>query len=283
VGESGDVTDLETVLPRAGDAAAALRLRRYARCPAAHSRNGDGWLAVATGAQSNDMNGVVSQAGAAVPDELIDELLAWFTGQGLPASWLVEGDEDDPALAATLVERGARSEDDGWWAGRQIDDELFAALASDGDGDGGGDLADVTITRVLTAADLDEWLGVAQRCGWLVDDRDRRARRRLHLSIGLDDGELVHWLARRDGRAVAMASAHVIGDVVDLCNLAVVDRERRQGIGRALAATRIRSAYEQGATTVVSALSPDGWKLYEPLGFRSVGVTPARWFYLPLP
>ena len=61
----------------------------------------------------------------------------------------------------------------------------------------------------------------------------------------------------------------------------MVDRERRQGIGRALAGERIRAAHERGATTVVSALSPDGWKLYQSLGFRSVGVTPDRWFYLP--
>jgi ribosomal protein S18 acetylase RimI-like enzyme len=271
------VKDLETVLPRAGDAAAAARLRRYAGCAAAQSRAGDGWLAVATGARSHDMNGVVSEAGAALPEGLVDELLAWFADLELPASWLVEGEGDDPALAAVLAERGARSEDSRSWAGRRIDDDLFAVLV---EGDVG---SDVVITRVRTSDELDEWLGVAGRCGWLVDDRDRRARRRLHLSIGLDDGDLVHWVARRDGRAVAMASAHVIGTVVDLCNLAVVDRERRQGIGRALAGERIRTARERGATTIVSALSPDGWKLYEPLGFRSVGVTPGRWFHLPLP
>jgi len=265
------------VLPRAGDAAAAARLRRYAACTAARSRSGDGWVAVATGARSNDMNGVVSQAGAALPDGLVDELLAWFAELDLPASWLVEGEGDDPALTAALVERGARSADDGWWAGRRVDDDLFAALA---DGDLG---SDVVITRVRTAADLDEWLEVAGRCGWLVDDHDRRARRRLHLSIGLDDDDLVHLLARRDGRAVAMASAHVTGTVVDLCNLAVVDRERRQGIGRALAGERIRIAHERGATTVVSALSPEGWKLYESLGFHSTSVIPDRWFSLPLP
>jgi len=223
------------------------------------------------------MNGVVSQVGAALPDGLVDELLAWFAELELPASWLVEGEDDDPVLAAALAGRGARSEDSRSWAGRRIDDDLFATLA---DGDVGGD---VVITRVRTATDLDEWLAVAGRCGWLVDDRDRRARRRLHLSIGLDDGDLVHWVARRDDRPVAMASAHVTGAVVDLCNLAVIDRERRQGIGRALAGERIRTAHERGATTVVSALSPDGWKLYEPLGFRSVGVTPGRWFQLPLP
>jgi ribosomal protein S18 acetylase RimI-like enzyme len=269
------VTDLGTGLPRAGEAAAAARLRRYAGCAAAHSRSGDGWVAVATGARSNDMNGVVSQPGAAIDGALVDELLAWFAELRLPASWLVEGEAGDPALAAALVERGARSEDDGWWAGRGIDDDLFAELAE-------GDLGDdVTITRVRTSADLDEWLDVAGRCGWLVDDRDRRARRRLHLSIGLDSDDLAHWVARRLGRPVAMASSHLTGSVVDLCNLAVVDRERRQGIGRALAGERIRAAHERGATTIVSALSPDGWKLYESLGFHSVGVIPARWFYLP--
>jgi GNAT superfamily N-acetyltransferase len=246
-------------------------LRRYARCAASHSRTGEGWVAVATGARSNDMNGVVSDVGAPIGPEVVDDLLAWFADLGLPASWLVDGEGDDPGVAAMLVERGARPEAGGSWAGRYLDDSLLDLA--------GG--SDVTIRRVSTSADLDDWLGVAARCGWIVDDRDRRSRRRLHLSLGLDDEDIAHWVARLGDRPVAMASAHVNGSVVDLCNLAVIDAQRRQGIGQALAGERIRIAHERGATLIVSALSPDGWKLYEPLGFASVPTHPGRHFHLP--
>jgi ribosomal protein S18 acetylase RimI-like enzyme len=230
-------------------------------------------VAVATGARSNDMNGVVSEVGAPITGELVDDLLVWFADLGVPASWIVDGEGDDPALAALLVDRGAHPDAAGSWAGRYIDDELLELA--------GG--SEVTIRRVSTAADLDDWLAVAARCGWIVDDRDRRSRRRLHLSLGLADDDIAHWVAHLDDRPVAMASGHVNGSVVDLCNLAVLDAQRRQGIGRALAGERIRTAHERGATLIVSGLSPDGWKLYEPLGFLSVPTLPTHRFHFPTP
>ena len=256
-------------LPAAGMRAEADRLRRYADCEAATTRAGDGWLAVATGVLSNDMNGVVSEPGARLSAAVVDEVVRWFAERGAPASWLVTG--DDAALTALLLDRGARSEATGWWCGRAMGDDLLQLPAVDG----------VTVSRVTTAADLDDWLDVASRCGWIDDDADGEARRRLYLSVGLDDDALAHWVARGDSRPVGLASSFVTGEVLDLCNLAVVEAERRSGIGRALAGERIRVADERGVRTIVAALSPDGWELYRTLGFASVPVVPDRWFYLP--
>jgi hypothetical protein len=108
------------------------------------------------------MNGVVSRPGAPVTADLAGEIIDWFRERDLPASWLVEG--DDEALARILVDQGARSETSGEWAGRPIGSDPFRLS-------GGG--ADVEITPVRSAADLDDWLDVAGRCGWLCDDTDR--------------------------------------------------------------------------------------------------------------
>lgn len=261
-------------LGRAGEDAAAGRLHRYARCAAARTRSGEGWFAVATGAEANDMNGVVSQPGASIPRDLVDHLIEWFAQQRVPASWLLAG--EDRELATTLVGRGASAETSGWWAGRLIEDDLLRLSPVPG----------ITISRVTTEEDLRDWLDVAGVCGWFDHEAGRSVRKKIYLSVGLadddDDDELSHWVARRAGHAVGMASSFLNRrSVVDLCNLAVVDSERRQGIGRALAGERIRAASERGARTIVSALSPDGWRLYRSLRFQSVPVTPDRWFYLP--
>jgi GNAT superfamily N-acetyltransferase len=258
-------------LARAGEDAAAGRLHRYARCAAARTRSGEGWFAVATGVEANDMNGVVSQPGASIPGDLADDLIEWFAQQRLPASWLLAG--EDRELATTLVERGASPEVSGWWAGRLIEDDLLRLSPVPG----------ITISRVTTEEDLGDWLDVAGVCGWFDHEAGRSVRKKIYLSVGLDDAdELSHWVVRRAGHAVGMASSFLSrGSVLDLCNLAVVHSERRQGIGRALAAERIRAASALGARTIVSASSPDGWRLYRSLRFQSVPVTPDRWFYLP--
>jgi hypothetical protein len=46
--------------------------------------------------------------------------------------------------------------------------------------------ADVEIRRVRDSLDLDAWLDVAGACGWLDDDRDRQALRRLYEAVGFE-------------------------------------------------------------------------------------------------
>ncbi len=266
------VGDLGRLIASAATLSAARRLRYYGRAGHARTRSGDGWLAVATGVWANDMNGVCSEPSARVPTSVVEELLAWFAEQALPASWLLT--EDDPALAAALVAAGARSESTGYWVGRRSGGDLRNHAAPQG----------VTIGRVRTEADLEEWLQVAGQCGWTHGPSDIGVLRRLYRSIGLEDAELKHWIARRGGRAVGMASSFLGPDgVLDLCNLAVVESERRQGIGQALVGVRVHAAATRASTTlIVSAVSPAGWELYKFLGFESVPVVPDRRLYLPV-
>ena len=92
---------------------------------------------------------------------------------------------------------------------------------------------------------------------------------------------LTHWLALDHDQPVGFASSFLDANVIDLCNLGVAESHRRRGIGRALVAARLADAVQRGATRVVSAPSPEGWRLQQTLGFRRVPVVADTWFYLP--
>lgn len=68
-----------------------------------------------------------------------------------------------------------------------------------------------------------------------------------------------------------------------LSAVGVLDDEQRRGIGRALAATRLREARKRGCAIAVLAPSPDGAKLYTSIGFETHRQPHNRWFYLPTP
>jgi GNAT superfamily N-acetyltransferase len=253
-----------------GHRATIRRLELYASCDHVDVRRGDGWLAVATGVASNDMNGVVSDESFGYSAQTVDELVTWFVDLALPASWFTV--VPDEQLTAALIQRHARPERTGWWAGRTVANQR--ALQQP--------IADISIRRVRTDEDLEQWLDVAANCGWIDDSHDRQVRGELYSGVGLDHPNLAHWIAARDQTAIGMASSFVDDDVIDLCNLAVLEPERRSGVGTALVERRLLEGARRNASRAVSALSPDGWKLYQALGFASAPVIPDACFYLPL-
>lgn len=244
--------------------AAEGRLTSYSTAAGVAVRRGIGWLAVRTGAASNDLNGVVSESGSEISLEVVHDLIAWFGSA--PASWLVG--RPDPQLTRRLTRAGARPERSGRWSGRLVSTTVPEHQVP------------VEIVRVGSAEDLDRWLDLAADCGWISDAQDRQARRRLYQALGWE-GALIHWLALDGDDPVGFASSYAHGPVLDLCNLGVLAARRRQGIGRAMVSTRIAAASQHTTTLVVSAPSPEGWRLQRTLGFVSVPVIADRCFYLP--
>jgi len=239
--------------------ARAVALAEYAPVSV---RSGQGWLAVRSGARSNDLNVVVSRAGFLPPAALMEQLARWFAG--VPASWLTEGPDD--GLTGVLSGADWTPERAGRWCGRPI--VPIRAL-----------LDGVEITKLGADRGLDAWLDVASSCGWFEDLADRDVRREL-MSAMIADRRRGAWLASFEDRPVGMATGWCDEGAVELVDVAVRAESRRRGVGTALVARVVTWGAERGAREVVAAPSPDGWRLMRCLGFDNVGVVPDTCFYL---
>lgn len=296
----------DRALAESAHRAAIAQLLHYGAAPGCEVRHGDGWVAVRTGAHSNDMNGVVSQVGAVISPATAAEVIRWF--DLTPASWFVAR----PArrLTEVLIAAGARPERHGRWSGGPLPDTLSVTSGTIPAIPGGSpDLTvqqvtgqhftaqqvtvhqvtvhqvtgqQLTVHRVTEGDQLDTWLDLATACEWIDGPGDRQARRALYAAVGLGgSGPLRHWLGLVDDEPVGFATSYLTEDTADLCNLGVLGPWRRRGVGRALVMARLADAARSGATTVVSAPSPDGWQLQRTLGFRNVPVIADTCFYLP--
>jgi GNAT superfamily N-acetyltransferase len=240
-----------------------------ATAPAAEVLERNSVYAVRTGIASNAENGVVGGAAPASADAVRD-VIAWFDEQRLPASWLVPEGDGRAATAETLEAAGCRSERSGW--------EMRAPLeALTLEPTGGAD-----VRTVRGESDLEAWLDVAGACGWFESGHERGAWKEVRLGLAVGGSAPTRlYVAFGDDQPVGMASAFFGEEVALLTALAVLERERRRGVGRALAAARLREARDRGCTLAVLDPSPDGAKLYESLGFETHRQPPDRWFYLP--
>lgn len=246
----------------AGQRCAVERSLALADHEAVEVRFGPGWLGVRSGAASNDLNVVVSDPGFRPWPDLLDGLRAWFND--VSASWLVR--EPDVALTRVLSDHGWRAERTGRWCGRVATGDV-----------GHDSLAEIVV--VTDASELTGWLEVASGCGWCEDIIDRRVRGAL-LRGFVEDPRHTAWVARLAGRPVGMATGWCAGEIVEVVDVAVREEARRQGIGRGLVADVLRWGEARGAVDVVAAPSPNGWRLFEALGFANVPVVPDVCFYL---
>jgi GNAT superfamily N-acetyltransferase len=255
---------------RLGHRCAMERVVALADLPAVSTRSGPRWLAVRTGAASNDLNAVVSTGGF-VPDSVVlEELRSWWNGAS--ASWLV--DAPDEALTRVLRGAGWLAERTGRWCGRPLGRPPYVLGASVPEG--------VALDRVTDDEDLEQWLDVACECGWIAGPEDRVLRRDL-LRGAAGDPRQATWLARVDDRPAGMARGWCSErePVVEVVDVAVSPSARRHGIGTALVSEVLAWAATRGAQQVVAAPSPDGWRLFDALGFQNVPVVPDVSLYWP--
>ncbi len=99
-------------------------------------------------------------------------------------------------------------------------------------------------------------------------------------SEGALDEEMAHdfavyIVAEEEGEVIGYAGARVIGDEGQIANVAVTQRYRRRGVGRALMADLERRCIEKGALVMqleVRASNEGARAMYEGLGYEVVGV-----------
>ena len=248
---------------RAGQSCATSRAAALGDLAPVSVRRGEGWVAVRTSAASNDLNVVLGEPGFVPDADLLGTLLRWL-GE-VPASWQVRA--PDAALSRALTAAGWTPERTGRWCGR----ELAPVGAAPGE---------VVVSPVADAGDLEDWLDVAQACDWLEDTHDRGVRRALAEAL---EGEPRHraWVARLGERPVGMATGWYAAPCVEVVDVAVLEDVRRRGVGGALVGAVLAWGAAWGAREVVAAPSPEGWRLFESLGFDNVPAEPDVCFYAP--
>ena len=255
-GARGD-DSLASPLALLAQRAERARLGEVGALPWVDTLAGDGWLAIRSGAESNDLNGVLSEPGVVPGRAALVELARWFGD--VPATW--HAAHADDTLTSALVEAGWRPERTGRCAGRAL------PLVPSGTGAG------VSIRLVEDESDRRTWLDIARACGWFGDDS---AERRLRENLARDLA-WPRWLAEIDGAAVGMATGWRDGGVLELVDIAVIERARRRGVGTALLSAVC--AWGEGADHVVGAPSPDGWGLLRAHGFANVPTVSDTAFY----
>jgi ankyrin repeat protein/GNAT superfamily N-acetyltransferase len=167
----------------------------------------------------------------------VAEVTAWL--RGVPAQWLISAQSD---LHDRLVAAGWRPE---------------------------------RTAVVMGARPADLQLGAPEGEAAATDEYEAIAH-----AVGFDPiaaGAHTRYVARRDGRPVAIASTFGTGDTTVVLELAVLPEHRRQGIGRALMARALEGAAEH----VVLGPTPDSIPFYRALGFQLRPALRDRCFYSP--
>lgn len=256
-------------------ASQAAYLRHLGMAPGAEVYERHGVHAVRTGIASNTENGVVSTGDAPLTEGVVRETVAWMSEQMLPASWLCAEGRGRAATARVLEAVGCEPERAAWETVGVIDRVDFDRWSlPDG----------VCVTPVRSARELDAWLDVSGGCGWFEAESERARWKELHLRLGTaPSAPNLLFVAFRHANPVGMASVFLAGETALLTAVGVLEDERRKGIGRALALTRLSTARERGCSLAVLAASPEGAKLYRSLGFETHAQPADRWFYLPPP
>jgi ankyrin repeat protein len=243
-------------------AAEAAYLRHLATSAVAETRPcGDG-VAVRTGIEDNTENGVVCSR----LDEDVEAVVAWM--RGAPAQWLVA----DGALHERLVAAGASPERTAVIMGAELDRMALDRPAPSG----------LTIAAVRDEAALAEWMALAGAT--TLDPGPQELARRAGVIAGLGlgpDAPLQLRIARREGRAVGMASFFVHGETVLGQHVGVLAPERLAGVGRALTLAAARDAHSAGARVAVFGPTPDTIAFYRLLGAVLRPALRDRSFYLP--
>lgn len=250
---------------RGGHSCALDRALALSNLPAMDVRSAPGWRAVRSGAQANDLNVVISSPGYVPEADVLSELGRWFGPA--PASWLVA--DADPRLTEVLEAAGRVSERTARCCGRSLSESPAADQR-----------AAVEVVHA-TGKHAEEWLDIAQRCGW-YDSDDERATRRAILESAASDPRQVALVARVAQEPVGMVRGWLSAPWVEIVDVAVLPSLRREGIGTTLVNRVLAWGLDGGARAAVASPSPDGWQLLQALAFENVPVVPDTWFYSPI-
>lgn len=246
----------------------AEMLAYFARSPMVQSHISDKLAWVITGVESNDYNGV---AGCRVAEneieDVITDTLRRFTDSKLPFIWYTDVSSQPADLTQRLERHGCKRFTEGVCMGADLLALNTAWPVA----------PNLVIERVKDDVTLADWMDV-----WMtLDDGIREPRERLYASLGFaDDAPLRHYLARLEGRVVAVSQVFLGHETAGLYCVTTLPELRRKGIGRAVVLAALTDAKAAGYRWAVLGPTQDSVQLYEQLGFKMYKSDAAEYYLL---
>lgn len=203
---------------------------------------------------------VLSDLSPASADQRIDAFVQAVSASGMPASWHLS----DLALPADLEDRLLKK-------GFHYDGaEALMAM----------ELADLPPVPVIEGVTIREVLNVGMLLDWertlAVDfgagEVEAKWVSSVYRRLGFGEGAAFrHFVAYREGHAVATATVHLGTETAGIYFVATVPQARRQGIGGAITLAALHVARAAGYGVGVLGSSQVAESVYWRLGFRPYG------------
>lgn len=191
-------------------------------------------------------------------DAEIDDVLATYRSRQTPLTWIVPPSAEPHDLVDRLVRRGLA-------AGEPIDG-MIARVAETDTARHAPD--EVTIEEV-TPANLDLFLDLV--ClRYAVSDEQRAVLTDVARAAGIaePDSPTRSWIARRAETPLAKATLHATDECVGIFGVATRPEARGLGLGRAVTATAIEAAADDGHEIAVLHSTEMAVELYRSIGFH---------------
>ncbi|MDQ4099051.1 MAG: GNAT family N-acetyltransferase [Chloroflexota bacterium] len=229
----------------------------FADLPGATAHRGGDLVWVDSGVPTAVYNAVIAAwLESETVDARVQSVIAHFERVARPVTWHIGPTSTPGDLGERLLAHGfAHSEDEPGMAASLADlDQQVVAPAG------------LAIDPACDETSLAEWVDV-----WLFPlpaEGRRLYRDALHQRALLPNAPWRYYVGRRERRPVATAELFIDAGVASVHNVVTLPELRRQGIGEAMTRHALREARQLGARVAVLTASPDGFSIYQRLGFR---------------
>jgi ribosomal protein S18 acetylase RimI-like enzyme len=228
--------------------------RSYGRLPGAEVCDQPDRFWVATDVPFPPFNGVVRarlQSETIAP--AITSTLQHFTRRHVPMLWLITPSTQPPDLGSHLIALGLTHRGDE--PAMAIDLHTLPT--------------DLRLPSGFTLEPVDDPSTLRSWCGFIDQAVIAEALFAWGQTLGFaSDREIVHFLGRLDGRAVATATLVLGGGVAGIYNVMTVPDVQRRGIGALMTVRPLEMARARGYHLGVLQSSQMGYRLYRRLGFE---------------
>lgn len=228
-------------------------LRLYAEAPGTSIIENDCVRAVCTGVPYEGFNAAINRG--SMPPGQIDEVMDLFRGANAPMLWHVW--PADHGIESALLERGLVFYEE--------EPAMVADLAVE---TSDPSPINMLIRGTRDREDLDVWVRILS--GSSNDTFIRRVAEIRGAADSATGSRFEHLLGLVDGDVVATAGVFHGTRAAEVQHIATEQSHRNRGIGTAMTVAALDLVRRQGGRYAVLTASPEGFGIYERLGFETV-------------